>query len=131
MKAWLVTWEWVGDHAKRDDKVAAIFDPRLGGARVREFVEFLYLTGYYTLSERIACAQHRAQNPYPAQFGQTLEGDPWEGEIYCGHNPYLRARLVDDLTVERDADGNERAVWKERTRASSAWTHAEQPPHTT
>jgi hypothetical protein len=28
MKAWLVTWEWAGDHARREDKVAAIFNSR-------------------------------------------------------------------------------------------------------
>jgi hypothetical protein len=42
-RAWLVTWEWAGDHAKRTDKVVAIFGPRLGGERVRELVEFLYV----------------------------------------------------------------------------------------
>jgi len=39
---------------------------------------------------------------------------PWSGEITCGHNPYLRARLVDDLTVERHEDGKEEVKWKER-----------------
>jgi len=23
-KAWLVTWEWIGDHAKHDDKIVAV-----------------------------------------------------------------------------------------------------------
>lgn len=110
-------------------EVAAIFSPRLGSVRVREFVELIYVTsGYFTLSEQLSMTWPRyGRDPYVAKFGQTKEGDPWEGEILCGDDPYLRARLVDDLTVERDADGKEKTNWKERPRASSAWMHAEQP----
>ena len=119
MKAWLVTWEWCGEHAKRDDKIAAIFNPRFGGVRVRELVEFLY-ANEYTLSERMDLARGRP-NPYPAKFG-TLDDVPWDGEIICGHNPYLRGRLVEDLTVQRDANGKETANWKERPKPDINWT---------
>jgi len=70
MKAWLVTWEWCGEHAKRDDKIAGIFNPRFGGVRVRELVEIRY-ANEYTLSERMDLARGRP-NPYPAKFG-TLD----------------------------------------------------------
>ena len=124
--AWLVTRHWVADHPRCE--VAAIFSARLGGVRVREFVELLHLTSYYTLQEQLDMKWPRyGRIPYPARFGQTKEGDPWACEILCGDDPYLLARLVDDLIVERDAHGNERPVWKERPRASSAWMHAEQP----
>jgi hypothetical protein len=119
MKAWLVTWEWCGEHAKRDDKIAAIFNPRLRGVRVRELVEFLY-ANEYTLSERMDFARGKP-NPYPAKFG-TLDGVPWEGEILCGHNPFLRARLVEGLTVQRDANGKETAGWKERPKPDVSGT---------
>jgi rRNA maturation protein Nop10 len=69
IKAWLVTWEWSGKHAKRDCKVAAVFNPRFSAERVREYVEFLYLTECYTLSERVDCAGDKTSNPYPAVFG--------------------------------------------------------------
>lgn len=99
-------------------EVVAIFSPRLGGVRVREFVELIYLTsGYFTLSEELAIAWPRhGQIPYPARFGQTDDGEPWAGEILCGDDPFLRARLVDELTVELNVDGKETAVWKERPR---------------
>jgi hypothetical protein len=117
--AWLVTRHWVADHANREVEVVVIFSPRLGGVRVREFVELIYLTsGYFTLSEQVSMMWSRhGRTPYPARFGQTRDGDPWAGEILCGWDPYLRARLVNDLTVERDADGKEKANWKERPRA--------------
>ena len=120
-KAWLVTWEWAGDHAKRADKVAAILSPRLGGEHVRELVEFLYILDTASLSEKLSWAVSRDRNPYPAKFG-TLNGVTWEGEILCGHNPWLLARLVDDLIVERDQEGKERATWKERPKPDMSWT---------
>jgi GNAT superfamily N-acetyltransferase len=120
MKAWLVTWKWFGEHAKRDDVVAAIFDPRFSGERVRQFVEFLYLTENSTLSERMSWARDKKRNPYPARF-MTLDGVPWHGEVHCGHNPFLFARLVDDLTVERVEGGKEKATWKERPKPDIMW----------
>jgi hypothetical protein len=115
IKAWLVTWEWSGDHAKRENIIAAIFNPRWGGDRVREFVEFFY-ANEYTLAERMDLVRGKP-NPYPAEFGKRMGGKgTWKGEIFCGHNPFLRARVVDDLTVERNMDGKEIAAWKERPR---------------
>lgn len=114
--AWLVTRHWIADHPRWE--IAAIFSPRLGGVRVREFVELIYLTsGYFTLSEQLAIRwTHHGLTPYHAAFGQTTSGEPWEGEILCGKDPYLRARRVDDLIVERNPDGKETALWKERPR---------------
>jgi hypothetical protein len=108
MKAWLVTWEWMGEHAKRGDKIAAILNSRLSVPRVKELVEFLYLTEYYTLSEKMAVAQRRKDNPHQAHAERLL--------ISCGHNPHLVARLVEDLTVEYGPGGKDKAVaWKERS----------------
>lgn len=28
-KAWLLTWEWIGDHAAVEDRIAEILRPRL------------------------------------------------------------------------------------------------------
>ena len=112
VKAWLVTWEWCGDHAKRDDNIAAILIPRLRSQRVRQIVEFIYLS-QYTLSERMAYMIRPDRNPYAAKF-LNLEGSEWEGEIQCGGNPYLRARSVYDFTIELNEQGKETATWKDR-----------------
>ena len=111
-KAWLVTWEWMGEHAKRRDKVAEILDPRLSGAKVRGIIELLY-HHEASLSEKVAWRLRRQRQPYPAEFVK-LEGMPYEGEISCGHNPWLRARLVDDLSIVRDEHGKEKATWRDR-----------------
>jgi hypothetical protein len=125
--AWLVTRHWVANHPMWE--VVAIFSPRLGGGRVREFVELIYITsGYFTLSEQLSMMWPRyGRTPYAAKFGQTKEGDPWDGEVICGDDPYLRARLVNDLIIERDANGQERAVWKERPRGRSDRMHTSNP----
>ena len=113
MVAWLVTWEWAGEHAKRDDKIAAILSPRWSAERVRKYVEFIYINSYYTLSERAAYAKNPKSNPYPAEFNK-VNGVSWLDRISCGHNPHLFARLVDDLVVTEEADGEEKATWKDR-----------------
>jgi hypothetical protein len=113
-KIWLVTWEWGGEHARRDDKVAAIFSPRYSGERVRDLIERLY-SADYSLAEKLAYALEPRKNPYPAFFG-ALNGHIWTGEITCGHNPFLKGRLVDDFLIERQSDGREVTTWKERSK---------------
>jgi hypothetical protein len=68
----------------------------------------------------MACARDKKSNPYPATFG-TLDGVPWDSEVRCGHNPFLFARRVDDLTIETDVNGNEKATWTERERPNTSW----------
>lgn len=112
IRAWLITWEWVGDHAEPDRKVVAALNPRWSGTRVREHVEILHASMCYSIAEQIGHANNRRFNPYPAEFTR-VHGVPWHGRIHCGHNPSLYARLVNDLRVERDESGAEYPVWSE------------------
>jgi hypothetical protein len=98
-KAWLVRWEWAGNHAAVEQPVAAILSPRLGPERVRQAVELLYASLSYTPDEMLEAARDGGFNPYRATFntvnvrmdGRDLQV-PWQGEIACGHNPWLAAR---------------------------------------
>jgi hypothetical protein len=92
--------------------VAAVLNRRWSTEKVREFVEMLYANEFYSIGERIAHAKG-CFNPYPAKRG-TLNGVPWDGEIFCGHNPFLYARLVDGLRVEGEGEGS--LMWEERER---------------
>ncbi len=114
ISAWLVTWEHGGNHARPEREIAAILNPRWSGERVRDHVEWIYANATFSLAERVAYAKHKSFNPYPAEFDR-LRGAPWSGRITCGHNPYLYARLVDDLRVFHD-DGEGSVSWKERER---------------
>jgi hypothetical protein len=110
--AWLVTWDHVGEHAQPPRPIAAVLSRRWGADRVAQIVELLYANEYYSISERIAYAGE-SFNPYPARRG-TLYGVPWDGEICCGHNPFLYARLVDNLRTEGEDDADVRWVEREK-----------------
>lgn len=112
MKAWLVTWEWCGEHAKRDNPFAAILNPRFSIGKVREIVEFMYRLAEYSLSDQAGYVRNGSPN-HRATDDRTLDG---RVHIHCGHNPFLHARLVDDLIVERNAEGKEIVSCKERPR---------------
>ena len=111
--AWLVTWDWSGDHAKVEDPVAAILNYRVTPEKVSRFMEQLYCSYSYSHAEKLSVAKSRKANPYPAQYGQ-LKGMSWQGQITCGDNPWLFARMVSNLHIGKDAEGNERLVWDER-----------------
>ncbi len=115
ISAWLVTWEWIGNHAKRKDKIAAVLNWRLTRERVAEIIEMIYANEYYTLEERVAFAKDRKLNPYQAQYAA--------GRISCGHNPFLEARLVDNVYVTKDFEGCEQLMWQDRKRPDMSWIH--------
>ena len=112
--AWLVTWEHVGDHARPEHGISAVLSPHWSAERVRDHVEWLYSKETFSLRERIAYTKRKSFNPYPAQFA-SVRGVPWTGRITCGHNPFLYARLVDDLCAADRTDENQ-VTWKERER---------------
>jgi len=115
MVAWLITWEWSGEHARIDKKVAEVLKWRLSPKIVREIVEALYAYREYTPTECMRyCAKNNGKNnPYPARFGD-VNGVPWQARIYCGHNPYLYASIVDDLHIHTYENGERELTWTER-----------------
>jgi hypothetical protein len=115
--AWLISWESDGEHArvKDDEKVAAVLNYRWTGRQVREFVEQLYASLKYSPSEKVRIARKALDNPYPAQFG-TVDGVPWDAEVLCGHNPWLRARRVTNLRLAIVEDGVHCLQWDELPR---------------
>ena len=112
MKAWLVTWKWAGEYAKVKNPIAIILNSRLSPQRVCEIVELIYVNRYYTLGERLKYSNNKKFNPYPAYYNR-INGIPWAGEIFCGHNPHLFARKVEKLKIGKDENGNEILSWKE------------------
>ncbi|HYP20355.1 MAG TPA: hypothetical protein VEY08_09790 [Chloroflexia bacterium] len=111
MKAWLVTWEGTEESKREEKRIAAILSPRLSADRVRRIVEMLYANTEFSLGERVSYAAGKF-NPFPARY-VSMRGIPFEGKITCGHNPYLDARKVANLTVTTDELGNEHLSWDE------------------
>ena len=103
-KAWLITWEWIGDHAAVEDRIAGILRPRLSREVVGEIVETMYATHEYHVTELAHYSRRPQENPYKAQWDQ--------GHCYCGHNPSLHANYVHKLKVEEDSvSGLETISW--------------------
>lgn len=103
-KAWLLLWEWIGDHAAVEDRVAAILRPRLREKVVGEIVEQLHAIHNYTPTEMALWAKSPKDNPYKANWHY--------GVCSCGHNPCLMAYYVHDLIITQDPEsGLETISW--------------------
>jgi hypothetical protein len=108
-RAWVVRWEWQGDRAAVGQVVVAIIRPQVSSRTVKEIVARLYAARAYQPDEMLHMVRRNGHDPYPARWG-AINGIPWEGEIYCGHNPLLRARKA---TVRPKGDGSGGVEWED------------------
>jgi len=113
MRAWLVTWEGSGNHAELESPVAAILSWRYSPERVRRLVEQMYINQTSTIGEQMIYAKNKKKNPYPAYHTTTSKGAEISWQIFCGPNPYLHARFVEDLRLEEDENKRQRLSWRE------------------
>ncbi|MEQ4540237.1 MAG: hypothetical protein ABN479_14940 [Billgrantia sp.] len=98
--AWLVRWQWIGEHASVKRPVVALLQPRLGHQKVAEIVKALYAAaGKYSLAEQAEYTKHPAAAPYQAEI--STRG------ITYGNNPWLEAIYVRDLTITTDPSTGE------------------------
>lgn len=104
IKVWLVTWVRADGRIDSDEEIVSILSARLGVKTVAEYVERLYVDTLF-LSSRLSIARNPKGNPHPARIER--------GKIDCGHNPILMARLVKEVEVREDEDGNERLSYSE------------------
>jgi hypothetical protein len=108
--AWLIFWNSVlpaGVEAHRE--VVTIMDSRKSVDRIREFVEQTYMATQYTLREKMLYATRPKHNPYPATVHADFRARLTA--VTCGHNPWLEARFVRGLRLERAPDGHEILTW--------------------
>ncbi|MHA3977357.1 hypothetical protein ACW9UR_06715 [Halovulum sp. GXIMD14794] len=110
MKAWIIRWSWIGDHAAVEQPIVAVLRARTSAETVRKHVELLYVA-QQCLRDQIDMARYNKprENPYPAEFAEK-RGDV----ITCGHNPYLEAFLADDVQVIVSEEGAEELIYKRR-----------------
>lgn len=120
-KAWLVRWEWAGEHAEVDEPIIAILAPQLGAEIVRQFVERHYTAVVYSPIEKLGLLRKLSKNPCPATFGSapiTFEDGrkrrvSWTGQIVCGDNPYIVASRVQRLRQDDPGNPVSRLSWVE------------------
>ncbi|MGA2506182.1 MAG: hypothetical protein ABSF80_01730 [Chitinispirillaceae bacterium] len=104
IKAWLVTWDYSGEHAKPKNKIVAIFNPHWSVDKVKQIIELLYVQLTFSLIEKGKYAKNKSFNPYPAK--------EYRGRITCGDNPMLYARLVSNFIAEDHTDES-KTTWIE------------------
>lgn len=105
-KAWLVTWE-TANNQPIEDPIAAVFSSRRSPETVKNYIEFLYSATHLVGEEKLQTLVDPSSNPYPATFGtlrvkvsqSEVRNVRWTAQIMCGHNPYLYARIVDNLRI--------------------------------
>jgi hypothetical protein len=109
MRAWVVKWEWVGNHASVPDPFICVLSARLSPEEVRSFVERYYSSQQYSLPEQIAQARYNKPNepPYTADF-DAIGGQAYRGHIICGHNPFIQAFKASGVRVHETAG---RLLW--------------------
>jgi hypothetical protein len=113
MKAWLITWDWVGDHAAVTNPIVDVLSARTSIEDVRIHVARLYARERLSWSERLDLVRYA--KPESLITGVT-RGGGGRSHIDCGHNPFLWARVVDNLRVVESHDGGpETLAWDDIT----------------
>lgn len=120
IRAWVIRWEWAGRHAEVEQPVAALLRPQIGDKNLFRIIEALYAAREYAPEDMLNAIRRDGHSPYRAEWG-TAEIDPdkdgrwcrapWQGEVICGHNPFLVARLARVWPV-----GEGRVDWEDDSR---------------
>jgi hypothetical protein len=95
-RAWIVTLEGTTHR----EEVIAILSGRKGGRTVKEYVEWLFALLNCGPAEHFFLANRGSSaNPFQATFSTTNTGASVENMMFCGHNPFLVARLARDIQM--------------------------------
>ena len=105
-RAWLITWE---NATTGELSIGLILPGDTEPERVKWLVQELYIAQTASDPEKLDSALGRRVAD-PAKVARSKSGNI---QITCGHNPYLRARLVEGLSHKPDEDGAETLVWTE------------------
>lgn len=124
MVAWLITWEWDNPQNEVENRIVSILNYRRSPPQIRKYLEFLWVHHSRSLYGVASWAAHRSSPPairgdiveekFEGPYGtieSRTEQSSWDLEI--GTDPYLRARVVDDLRVDIQEIG-ETIFWRER-----------------
>jgi len=93
-KAWIIQWQWTGDHAKVEPNIFHILDSRLGIKFVKSYLKYLYLNSFLlNIEERVGTAGTNDPSMIVTSNGRIAT---------IGTNPSLEAMLVENLTAKHD-----------------------------
>lgn len=116
-KAWLITWESLEkEECLFDKKIISIRDARVSNERIAEFIEQFYIATQYNLSSKFCFSSRFKINPYPVKYSNTEKNGRYiyTGQMTCGDNPYIFARIVENLIIYSNDNGEEEIKWSEK-----------------
>lgn len=104
MKAWVITWE-TGPHRRAPSPhVVAVLPSRLHTRRIEEFLSYLYINVRGSPEERVEYARSgRLPLAFQPQTTGPMEPPfkvPRSSEVAVGHNPWLHARVVENVRAD-------------------------------
>jgi hypothetical protein len=105
--AWVVYW--VAADGNHNHDVVAVFDPRKSERNIEEFVLEYYISQIASVKEKLNYCSRKADFPYQVQY-DDVDGVRCANRMTCGHNPFIVAERVRNLTLVND-DGVERLTW--------------------
>lgn len=98
MNAWLLTWEGtLGPAVEPDTKILAILSSRRSSSVVEDIVDTLYCRSVDSAYDMVLHANKRKQ-----RVAQYRHLSSMSSRFFYGRNPCIFARVVADLTVNRD-----------------------------
>jgi hypothetical protein len=124
-RAWLLTWEAAGPHARIKDRFAGLLSSRLSARTIERILEFTYVSGYHAITDVFGYVRSRKHFPYHVQYCTIAVAERMQKEsslppqvlsaysMVIGGNPWLWARVVRDLETWIDVDGVEHLRWLE------------------
>ncbi len=106
--AWLVAWEGSEQRLARiaGPRILAFVDARKGVGAIREMIFAIYLAAGSLMPEE------KLYYSLTVEGRRILRRDDTSC-LRCGLNPYVTARLVDDIEVEKREDGARVVRWKQ------------------
>lgn len=94
-KAWIIQWEWAGDHAKIEPNIFHVLDSKCSIKYVESYLRSLYLnSAWFNIEERIGSVGMKdAYLTVNAEYGCRVS---------IGANPHLVAMRVEKLRAQYD-----------------------------
>jgi hypothetical protein len=111
-RAWLITWEHEPSEVPIEERIISIRSSKVIEAKIKEFIEHFYMAKFFPLASKFqfssSSRKMRQNNPYRAKFLYQR----CRGIMFCGDNPRVVARIVEDLTIFSE-NGKDKIRWKE------------------
>lgn len=92
-RAWVITCEQIGDHAKPDRRFVAAFSSRRSPEWIKQFVQIIHDVATLDPTEILYYMNRQRKVPYKTQDFHYKESRVMD-KFTCGHNPYVFGRLV-------------------------------------